>query len=53
MLLRRALGTLLVIVGVVSIVFVVQRIVPGDAAEIILGDHATPQQLEALRERMA
>ena len=52
MLLRRALGTLLVIVGVVSIVFVVQRIVPGDAAEIILGDHATPQQLEALRERM-
>ena len=49
---RRLLGTAIVLVGVVSTVFVVQRIVPGDPAEILLGDHATPQQLEALRERM-
>ncbi|TKT78294.1 ABC transporter permease [Aquamicrobium sp. LC103] len=33
-------------------IFVIIRVVPGDAAAVILGDHATPAALEALRTEL-
>ncbi len=39
-------------VGVVTAVFFLLRIVPGDPASMILGDRATPQAVAALRERL-
>ncbi|QNN63909.1 ABC transporter permease [Leucobacter denitrificans] len=39
-------------VGVVTAVFFLLRIVPGDPASMILGDRATPQAVAELRERL-
>ncbi len=47
----RRLGSLIVTLVVMSIViFVLVEIMPGDVAEMILGQSATPESLEALRE---
>lgn len=41
-----------VMVGVVTAVFFLLRIVPGDPASMILGDRATPEATAALREKL-
>ncbi len=47
----RRLGSLIVTLVVMSVViFVLVEIMPGDVAEMILGQSATPESLEALRE---
>ena len=40
------------LIAVLTVVFILVRIVPGDPAMVILGDSATPAALEAMRERL-
>jgi len=47
--LQRLLSALLVILGVVSIVFLLIHLIPGDPVEIMLGESATTADREALR----
>jgi peptide/nickel transport system permease protein len=46
---QRLLGALLVILGVVSIVFLLIHLIPGDPVEIMLGESASMADREALR----
>jgi len=41
-----------ILLAVFTLVFIVVRIIPGDPAEAALGDYASKQAVEALRERM-
>lgn len=41
-----------ILLAVLTLVFVIIRIVPGDPAMVVLGDQASTEALEALRERM-
>ena len=47
--LQRLLGALLVILGVISIVFLLIHLIPGDPIEIMLGESASTADREALR----
>ena len=47
--LQRLLGALLVILGVISIVFLLIHMIPGDPVEIMLGESASTADREALR----
>jgi len=47
--LQRLLGALLVILGVVSVVFLLIHLIPGDPVEIMLGESASTADREALR----
>ncbi|MFZ5824159.1 MAG: ABC transporter permease [Bacillota bacterium] len=38
--------------GVLLIIFLLMRAIPGDPARLLLGERATPDQIAALRERM-
>jgi peptide/nickel transport system permease protein len=48
----RLLDAIPTVLLVLTLVFVALRILPGDPAQVALGDMATPEQLELLRERM-
>lgn len=50
--LRRILLTIPTLFLIVTFVFFVMRVVPGDPAVVILGPNATAESLAALRERM-
>ncbi|MBN9333108.1 ABC transporter permease [Devosia sp.] len=50
--LNRILGMLVVMALVVTIVFVIVRVTPGDPAAVMLGPDATAADIEALRERL-
>jgi peptide/nickel transport system permease protein len=52
MLVRRALTGLAVVMGVVTLTFVLLHAAPGDPAERLLGPTATPEQLEAGRHAL-
>jgi ABC-type dipeptide/oligopeptide/nickel transport system permease component len=49
---RQFLSAIPTLFGVVTLVFVLVRIVPGDPAIAVLGDAASEQALQAFRERM-
>src|SRR5690554_4920262 len=49
---RRVLLAVFVLWGVVTVVFIIVRLVPADPALLIAGMDATPEQLDALRKRM-
>jgi len=49
---RRLLLSIPVFLGVVTIVFFVVRVIPGDPATAALGDYASKEAVEALRARM-
>jgi len=51
-LVRRLLLALPIFLGVVTIVFVVVRILPGDPAQAALGDYASKEAVTALRQRL-
>ncbi len=51
-LLRRLGSSLATVVGLVLVVFLVVRILPGDAAAARLGPEASPEDVQALREKM-
>ncbi|MEO5324153.1 ABC transporter permease [Mesorhizobium sp. CC13] len=50
--LQRLLGMLTVMFTVVTIVFIIVRVAPGDPAAVMLGPDATPADVEALRVRL-
>jgi len=49
---RRLLQAVPVLLGVSVIVFLGMHVIPGDVAQMILGDKATPQALEHLRNQL-
>ena len=49
---RRLLAAIPTLIAVLTLVFVLVRIVPGDPAMAILGDRATPAAVEALRAKL-
>ena len=51
-LLRRIGGTFLVLLAVSFVIFVALDVTPGDAAEGLVGDSASQEQLDALRHKM-
>ena len=48
---RRIVFALLVVVGVTLVTFVLMHVVPGDPARAVLGEHATPAAVAALRRQ--
>jgi ABC-type dipeptide/oligopeptide/nickel transport system permease component len=51
--LQRLVFSVPVFLGVATIVFLVVRVIPGDPATVALGDYASKEAVEALRQRMA
>lgn len=51
-LLKRLLQVIPVLLGISLLVFTLLHLIPGDPAITMLGDRATPEQIEALRDRM-
>ena len=49
---RRLLGVIPVLIGVSIVVFVFIRLLPGDPATAILGQHATAQRIAEMREHL-
>ncbi len=50
---QRLMQMLLVLIGAVTVLFMVLYLfVPGDAAQVALGNHATPESLENLRREL-
>lgn len=49
---RRVLLAAFVVWGVATVVFVIVRLVPADPATLIAGESASPEQVQAIRERM-
>lgn len=49
---KRLLYAIPTLIAVLTVVFIIVRIVPGDPAIVILGDSATTVALEAMRERL-
>jgi ABC-type dipeptide/oligopeptide/nickel transport system permease component len=49
---RRLLAAIPTLLAVLTLVFVIVRIVPGDPALVILGDQATPEAIAALHLRL-
>jgi len=51
-LIRRLAFAVVTLFAVLTLVFVLVRIVPGDPAQLILGDQASREAIEALRQRL-
>lgn len=49
---KRLLSAAPTLIAVLTAVFIIVRIIPGDPALTVLGDQATPQALVALREKL-
>jgi ABC-type dipeptide/oligopeptide/nickel transport system permease component len=49
---RRLLASIPTLLAVLTLVFIIVRVVPGDPALVILGDQATPEAAAALRARL-
>lgn len=51
--LLRRLGLLVVsVIGAVTVAFLLMRLIPGDPAQVILGDYATKESIAALRRQL-
>ncbi|MFN7051881.1 MAG: ABC transporter permease, partial [Gemmobacter sp.] len=50
--LRRLIGMVVVVFLVLTIAFVIVRLAPGDPAALMLGPEASPEDAQALRERL-
>jgi peptide/nickel transport system permease protein len=50
--LRRLLETVPVLIGVSVVVFLVLRLIPGDPAVVLLGERASAQNVQRIRERL-
>ena len=48
----RLIQLFFVLIGVSVVVFVTMHLLPGDVAQLLLGDHATNEQLQRLREQL-
>jgi ABC-type dipeptide/oligopeptide/nickel transport system permease component len=52
MLLRRLLQLPIVLLGVVTLTFLIVQLTPGDLAAVMAGDFATPETIEAIRRSL-
>ncbi|MFC4322547.1 ABC transporter permease [Litchfieldia salsa] len=50
--LRRLFQTIPVMIGVTLAVFLMMHLIPGDAAKIMAGENANPEQVEQMRENL-
>lgn len=50
--LRRILSMIPTLLGVIVLIFVITRVLPGDPARTLAGDNAAPSQVAKLREQM-
>src|SRR5215813_8852902 len=48
----RLIQLVFVLIGVSLIVFITMHLLPGDVAQLLLGDRATNEQLQRLREQL-
>jgi ABC-type dipeptide/oligopeptide/nickel transport system permease component len=48
----RLIQLVFVLIGVSVVVFVTMHLLPGDVAQLLLGEHATKEQLQRLREQL-
>ena len=48
----RLIQLVFVLAGVSVVVFITMHLLPGDVAQLLLGDHATNEQLQRLREQL-
>jgi peptide/nickel transport system permease protein len=51
-LLKRSLGIIPILLGIILLVFAVLHWIPGNAAVVRLGERATPEQVAAVREQL-
>jgi peptide/nickel transport system permease protein len=51
-LLRRSLMVIPTLLGIATVVFIIVRLAPGNPAEILMGDYATPEGLALLQQKM-
>lgn len=49
---RRIIQTIPVMIGVTLAVFLMMHLIPGDAAQIMAGENANPEQVEKMRENL-
>jgi peptide/nickel transport system permease protein len=49
---RRCLMIIPTLIGIATVVFIIVRLAPGNPAEILLGDYATPEALASLNQKM-
>jgi ABC-type dipeptide/oligopeptide/nickel transport system permease component len=49
---RRVVHSVFVLWGVITVIFVMMRVVPSDPASLLLGTSATPDEIRALQERL-
>jgi len=49
---RRVLSVLPTLIGVTFVIFMFQRLIPGDPAIAMLGEHATDESIERIREQL-
>jgi len=49
---RRLVAIVLTLVAASFLIFAITQLLPGDVAQMVLGDHATPESLEHVREKM-
>lgn len=49
---RRLIQTIPVLIGVTILTFSLMHLIPGDPAQILAGESASPQQIEQMRERL-
>ena len=52
-LIRRCLGVIPVLLGVMLLIFIVLRIIPGDPASVLLDEHVSEEAIRRLTESMA
>ncbi len=50
--LKRGLLSIPILIAVLTLVFVIVRIAPGDPALVVLGDQASPEAIEALHQKL-
>lgn len=49
---KRLLSLLPVLIGITLLVFTLLHLIPGDPAVVLLGERATPEQIESLRQQL-
>jgi peptide/nickel transport system permease protein len=49
---KRIMGLIPVLLGITLLVFAFLHLIPGDPATVLLGERATPEQVEALRSQL-
>ena len=50
--LKRIVGTIPVLIGVVLLIFIMLRIIPGNAAAVLLGEHVDQATIDRLTQSM-